>query len=1346
MDDLEITQLLSQEEGLKLDFKREYELNHPDRKVRAAKWNEFIKDILALTNGNVGTASQTGHLVIGAGDILRPDGTRELFDVRKQGLKLSRQQIIEKVNACCHPPISDLFYSKVEVEGTWLAVIEIPPSPFVHETTRRLDAFKTTYSEGTVFIRRTEGIYPATQAERDALTREKQRLLEDHFAVKELAEAEAHYRRHLILQHCELDFQGLMQTARPLALPLKDIFVLLHAVGAAPEADTMSPERLELGDRIDAGGLPSDWQQQMEVEPGTLQQHSGRVTRRQTISGILARDAACVILGEPGAGKTTILRYVALAFAEGKAERRLRLKRQRLPILVPLASYEAALRSDDSMSLSVYLSWYYEQEHGLKDISSLFEYYLSRGEAIVLLDGLDEVVTQEVRTLIARRVKTFIDVATSPGNQVVVTSRVVGYREAPLPGHLPHYTVLRFNRAEIEQFAKRWCQAYEIWLANEDSEEVRHRGLAQSRQLVEAIHSHPGVKSLAANPLLLTILALIHRQEKKLPHRRVELYEVYARTLIERWGRARSLSGRTISGLTLDYHRIVKVVAPLALWMHRERASGTARRTEVVRQITLVLEKMGYEPEDADIEAERLLDDMRRYSGLLVERGRDAYGFMHLTFQEYFAARAIAMMRLAERLKVIRENLHDPRWREVILLTAGQIGSVDLREEEVSELVRGVLTADSWGNQYAHHDTLLAASCMADDVGLDVALTRDIIDALGKLLEGDIRLLAKVATSYLAQCPSGPLRRRAVAIATSVLQSQHPWSRQAAAELLGEIGQGDDEVINALLVCLDDEHKDVRQAVAETLGKIGGPSKQVADKLGEADDYWRRLEERVKELTGVGRGKDVNFDELPEDNLVKLLDYGSYRGGAMLALVRRKHLEVDTIQQIVARLTLSGKYERRAYHEALVGVPHCNLRVVGGLIAEATCSQWQIRQAAIRALGKLGHEHPEVLDILLDALANAKWPVKQAAGRAIGEFGVSSERTDTALLVAADHGRWEVRQAAIRSLGQVGTCVETVSERLVDALADETWLVRWTAFKVIQEYAKRCEGFADSLVKTVVEHHSVAARHSAVCLLGELKKATSQMVEVVLEATRDENEVVRQAAVAVLGELGQWTPVVQEVLRDALNDDSVDVRGNAASVLVAFGVKDTALETHLVASLTGSERRRVRKSSAWALGKVGSPSPLPLRSLLQYSEGQYGWEEDILGWQALYEIAQRNLTDFLDVLQRMELTKMQRRTSRGTVLDVLIRAGKVDSRAADTLLALSESQNWELRAFAAQALAYNSRDDEAVVSRLAALLHDSDARVRDAAVYALSRIAGSPYLEEVAGQPFVWEEEEKFPF
>jgi len=710
-----------------------------------------------------------------------------------------------------------------------------------------------------------------------------------------------------------------------------------------------------------------------------------------------------------------------------------------------------------------------------------------------------------------------------------------------------------------------------------------------------------------------------------------------------------------------------------------------------------------------------------------------------------------------------------PRWREVILLTAGQIGSVDLREEEVSELVRGILTANSWGNQYAHHDTFLAASCMADDAGLEVSLTREVIDALGRLLVGDVRLLTRVASNYLAKCPSGPLRRRIVAIARSVLQSQYPWSRQAGVELLGEVGQRDDEVINDLLVCLDDEDVEVRRSAALILGRIGKSSRQILDKLREVkqdlgyqaiwalsqlgaadgpqqqeaqgDDYWQELKKRVRDLTGVDEGEPINFEELPESNLVKLLDYGNYRGRAMLTLVGCEHLEVETIEKIVTRLIKGGKYERRAYHEALVSVTHCNYGVVDGLITAAACSQWRVRQTVIRALGKLGRKRPEVLDILLDVLANAKWQVKQAAGRAIGEFGVSNERIDSALLIAADHGRWEVRQAAVRSLGQVGACAQVVGERLINALADEAWLVRWTAFKVIPDYVKCCEWLVDALVEAVVEHHSVAARHSAVCLLGEFRNATPQIVKAVLEATRDESEKVRQAAMAVLGELGQWTPAIEETLRDALNDNAVDVQGKAASILVAFGVKDAALEMHLVASLTGSERRRVRQSSAWALGKVGSPSPSTLRALLQYAGSEEYWREDVgLGTQALSEITQRHLADFLEALQRANLTKTQREAARRTILDALTHTGEVDRRATNTLLALSESRDWESRAFATHALAYSNQEDAAIITRLAALVHDSDDRVRDTAVYALSRIAGSPYLEEVAGWPYVWEE------
>lgn len=98
----QLRELIRQQEGLKLEFKRElYSLNHSDPKIRAWHWDEFIKDVLALANGNVGTADQTAYLIIGVGDELK-DGTRSFHDVGD--VCLTAQQIIEKVNSACEPP------------------------------------------------------------------------------------------------------------------------------------------------------------------------------------------------------------------------------------------------------------------------------------------------------------------------------------------------------------------------------------------------------------------------------------------------------------------------------------------------------------------------------------------------------------------------------------------------------------------------------------------------------------------------------------------------------------------------------------------------------------------------------------------------------------------------------------------------------------------------------------------------------------------------------------------------------------------------------------------------------------------------------------------------------------------------------------------------------------------------------------------------------------------------------------------------------------------------------------------------------------------------------------------
>ncbi|MFB8797755.1 MAG: tetratricopeptide repeat protein [Microcoleus sp.] len=174
MDSQQLRQLISQPEGLKLDFKRElHKLKHPNKDYAKQQRDEFIRDILSLTNGNFNTADQTGYLIIGVGDELRSDGTRDLFDVSNP---LIPKQILQRVNFACDPPIPDVHCEKVEIDGKNIFVVSIPPSPHLHRTIRDLTTPSKSYPIGTVFIRRNEEIFPATPEECDVILREKERV------------------------------------------------------------------------------------------------------------------------------------------------------------------------------------------------------------------------------------------------------------------------------------------------------------------------------------------------------------------------------------------------------------------------------------------------------------------------------------------------------------------------------------------------------------------------------------------------------------------------------------------------------------------------------------------------------------------------------------------------------------------------------------------------------------------------------------------------------------------------------------------------------------------------------------------------------------------------------------------------------------------------------------------------------------------------------------------------------------------------------------------------------------------------------------------------------------------
>ena len=491
----------------------------------------------------------------------------------------------------------------------------------------------------------------------------------------DLEEAARVYLQYLVAAYQYLDLRGMGISDRvALKLPLLEMYVPLKARLHTPEGETWARQL-----RV-AGRLPG-------TEEGA--DMGERLSAPMPVLDLLRKHDGLVLLGDPGAGKTTFLKVLALALASGQGET-LGLG-GRLPILLPLAAYANAL-AEREVSLDAFIARYYEDERKIQvPLGALLEQALRKGSALLLLDGLDEVRDTGRRHLVVDRVRDFYSRHRKGGNRFVLTSRIVGYREVRLAaGGLAEATLVDFEDEEIEEFLGKWTASIEKAVGGE-TDVARAKAEKERGELLAAVRVNPGVRSLAANPLLLTILALMKRGGIALPDRRVELYKNYVETLLKHWNLARSLAGR--SGREVDLVETMKVLEPLALWMHEVSPGvGLVKEGELQRKLESLCAVRGHvDPVHA---AEEFLKDVRDHSSLLLSRGEHHYGFIHLTFQEYLAA--VALARKAREgsnllIEALAPHVGEAPWHEVVLLTVGHLAIIDQWEQAASEVVEGLL-------------------------------------------------------------------------------------------------------------------------------------------------------------------------------------------------------------------------------------------------------------------------------------------------------------------------------------------------------------------------------------------------------------------------------------------------------------------------------------------------------------------------------------------------------------------------------------------------------------------------------------------------------------------------------
>lgn len=366
---------------------------------------------------------------------------------------------------------------------------------------------------------------------------------------------------------------------------------------------------------------------------------------RRLITDFLGRSRPRVlaVIGAPGSGKTTLLRHTARELCT-----RRRQHRRSVPILLYLRDHAAAIVSDPGIALPDLVASVLAR-YGLTEPHGWLDRRLRAGECMVMLDGLDEVAREEDRQAVADWVT--VQVTRYSGNDFVITSRPLGYQSTPIEGAITVQTQ-PFTPEQVARFVHGWYLAIERHSTGTADDGVVRRAAAEADELLGLLRATLSLSALTINPLLLTMIATVHRHHGALPGSRAELYQQICQVLLWRRQAAKKLAVEPRG----DQKELLVRVLAFEMMCRKVRDLTTREAAEILRPLVRRISK--------ELSPEEFLDSAAS-SGLLIERESGVRAFAHLTFQEYLASAYIKDKSLQS---ILVSNVGDVWWREATLL------------------------------------------------------------------------------------------------------------------------------------------------------------------------------------------------------------------------------------------------------------------------------------------------------------------------------------------------------------------------------------------------------------------------------------------------------------------------------------------------------------------------------------------------------------------------------------------------------------------------------------------------------------------------------------------------------
>jgi hypothetical protein len=520
-----------------------------------------------------------------------------------------------------------------------------------------------------------------------------------------------------------------------------------------------------------------------------------------------------IILGDPGFGKSWLLYFDGWRLATDGI---IRLKHGEVgttAVQIPIFARLSDLAELKGPLLARLRALYCDGEQELlphvRELWPLIEVKARRGDAVLLLDGWDEV--RKNRKGLKTTVQAFV--RRNQDCRIFITSRIAGYERLAIGAN--EWELVAFTPEQVKTFT-------EVFFRSVPGQEDKAAAIQASLQ------SNPRVMGLARIPLLLALLCRLYSEKPVLPNRRVEIYEQTLEGLLWDWRRDEGEEkDRTEEEFSLEDKKEVLSQLSLKLFLESSRVDAW-KLSDLEKKIRTIPGA----PRSKS-KAQRLVAQLIR-DGVLVREGEkpgSLVRFIHLTFHEFLAASALATVvndngwqaKIAVGAKhytiehIIDKKSWDPDWQEVISLSAGKLSDPD----GLLDLLNNPNADDVFGHRLGVSGACLAELKENGRGGKPPKIAKAILARWGYLLArwGYLESFNPPSLRHIGQRLAAAVNVEPVLLEPLVenLKSHYPRSRSNATATLGILGESAAKhpgVIDALLTLIIKREKGISDDTA----------------------------------------------------------------------------------------------------------------------------------------------------------------------------------------------------------------------------------------------------------------------------------------------------------------------------------------------------------------------------------------------------------------------------------------------------------------------------------------------------------------------------------------------------